>query len=784
MPVATSIPDFVVNTGFQGGSQINSRTVGLANGGTAVLWQDSLSASQIYIRIFDGLGNATGGPTAVVVGNLADVIETVDGRIAVASISAGGATMQVNFLSATTGVSQGSASGLPIGGGSVSGVQIVAAADGGVTGLATSSVTGTSRFEVDVGNPNFLNQAVVSANGTGSPVREVLDVGGGVMFGLLQGDTLVSSPSGATSIGGLGLNDLIQVEPGFFIAIADSNTVTNTPILIGVTGETLNAQDYGAGPPISGAVTGGSVQTGATTYDHQLVNLGDGRILLVFASFAGAAGSASSGIYASVYNRLTGAAEGFATLLRGIGSMTDLTNLRLSAELMADGRVAVTYSAPNGIGAFDIFHTMLDTREDGIAVAGSAAADAYVGTAFDDTFTSINFNDRIFGGNGNDTVVLSGSNPRTVDLADPDAFAGLGPFLDGIENVTGTSATDTFYGNALANRLDGGNGNDVLVGRAGDDVLLGGVGDDTLDGGADNDRLDGGSNDDRLLGRDGNDSLYGGTGDDQVLAGTGDDLVQGGDGNDVLNGGTGNDTILGGIGNDTIVTGAGDDLVQAGDGNDLIHIDSLGAHLILGEGGIDTVSFARLPSGSTGPVVHVDLAGLVDPLASAFGFDEPVASFSGVENVIGSAVGDFIAGDGAANRLSGGSGNDVVVGRGGADTLTGGEGADTFVFNAPGDGADSLRDFTVGEDVIALVLGGFGDIDAGNIATRFVPSAAPSPAANSSAQLLFDNSGAGAGRLLFDADGNGAGVAVLVATLTFATPGGLAAFGAADFIFV
>jgi hypothetical protein len=78
----------------------------------------------------------------------------------------------------------------------------------------------------------------------------------------------------------------------------------------------------------------------------------------------------------------------------------------------------------------------------------------------------------------------------------------------------------------------------------------------------------------------------------------------------------------------------------------------------------------------------------------------------------------------------------------------------------------------------------FGDIDAGNIASRFVANAGATPAAYTSAQFLFDNAGAGAGRLFFDADGNGAGAAVLIATITFATSDGLTTFGAGDFLFL
>lgn len=55
--------------------------------------------------------------------------------------------------------------------------------------------------------------------------------------------------------------------------------------------------------------------------------------------------------------------------------------------------------------------------------------------------------------------------------------------------------------------------------------------------------VDGGTGDDRLIGGDHGDWLIGGRGDDLILAGGGDDLVQGGSGRDALDGGAGYDTL-------------------------------------------------------------------------------------------------------------------------------------------------------------------------------------------------------------------------------------------------
>lgn len=65
--------------------------------------------------------------------------------------------------------------------------------------------------------------------------------------------------------------------------------------------------------------------------------------------------------------------------------------------------------------------------------------------------------------------------------------------------------------------------------------------------------VNGGLGDDLLLGNSGADLLVGGSGNDILTAGAGNDVLQGGSGNDVLTGGTGNDSLTGGAGTDRFV---------------------------------------------------------------------------------------------------------------------------------------------------------------------------------------------------------------------------------------
>ena len=78
---------------------------------------------------------------------------------------------------------------------------------------------------------------------------------------------------------------------------------------------------------------------------------------------------------------------------------------------------------------------------------------------------------------------IAGSDRLTVN-----ALAGAD-----VVDATGLAAT------AALLTLDGGDGDDVLLGGAGNDTLLGGAGDDVLIGGPGTDTIDGGTGDNVVL---------------------------------------------------------------------------------------------------------------------------------------------------------------------------------------------------------------------------------------------------------------------------------------------
>ncbi len=170
-----------------------------------------------------------------------------------------------------------------------------------------------------------------------------------------------------------------------------------------------------------------------------------------------------------------------------------------------------------------------------------------------------------------------------------------------IENAIGGSANDAIYGNDIANKLEGGKGNDRLEGMGGDDTLIGGEGRDILDGGDGNDvlageelyggdgndTLTGGADADFLRGDEGADTLSGGAEADNLEGGGGADILNGGDNDDYLGGGDGDDRLTGGAGDDRLYGGTGDDRLTGGDGNDWLWGDT-GSDVLTGGLGDDT----------------------------------------------------------------------------------------------------------------------------------------------------------------------------------------------------
>jgi Ca2+-binding RTX toxin-like protein len=294
---------------------------------------------------------------------------------------------------------------------------------------------------------------------------------------------------------------------------------------------------------------------------------------------------------------------------------------------------------------------------------GNTLDNLMIGGAGNDVLMGKGGTDFMRGGAGNDTYEVTEAGDVVSELGGgtDTVWTSLSSYTLGanVENLNyGGSGNFSGTGNALANQMGGGAGNDVLIGGAGADTMRGGAGNDTyevIDSGDVVVELGGGGTDtvwtlltNHTLGANLENLNYGGTAN---FTGTGNALANqmtSGAGNDVLRGRGGADTMSGGAGNDTYeVTEAGDVVIE------------------LASAGTDTVS-TSLNSYTLGATM---------------------------ENLVFGGSGNFVGtGNGLANTIVGGAGNDTLRGAGGNDTLIGGSGSDAFVF-AAGFGQDGILDF-------------------------------------------------------------------------------------------
>jgi Ca2+-binding RTX toxin-like protein len=401
-----------------------------------------------------------------------------------------------------------------------------------------------------------------------------------------------------------------------------------------------------------------------------------------------------------------------------------------------------------------------------------------IGSALNDTLTgdgNANViegglgNDVLVGGGGVDTASFAGASAGvTVSLAAQGSAQNTGVGMDtlsGFENLEGSAFNDSLTGDANANTLSGGDGNDTLNPGANAigvmDVLDGGAGSDTasfaglggvtaiLNGATDGTALVNGMpaatlrNIENLLGGDGNDTLVGDSNANVIEGGLGNDVLIGGDGVDTLSfrGATGVTVDLGGpstqntgLGFDTIIgfenvrTGSGADNIT-GDAGDNVFFEGGGADVYNGAGGSDTLDYSAATSSltvnlntvtaqntgaSTGSDTITNIENLVGASASA---NTLTGGNSTVNRLTGGAVADFIIGGGLGDTLIGGGGNDVIFGDyvntfstslttgDGADVIEGGAGSDQLV---GGLGNDILRGGDGDDTLVGGIANGTG----------------------------------------------------------------------------
>jgi Ca2+-binding RTX toxin-like protein len=400
-----------------------------------------------------------------------------------------------------------------------------------------------------------------------------------------------------------------------------------------------------------------------------------------------------------------------------------------------------------GKGGFDFLFggSENDTLTGGDAddqVFGESGDDRMIWNPGDDT-------DLNEGGAGNDTVEVNGGGGAEVftttangtrvrfDRVNPAPFAiDIGTSENLVVNMNGGNDSFSATGNLAALikiTVDGGAGNDTILGSNGIDLLRGGDGNDFIDG------------------QQGNDVAFMGAGNDvfQWDPGDGSDIVEGQAGSDkmLFNGSAGNEIFtvsanggrvlftrnlgnivmdlddvevidlntLGGTDTTTVNDLSGTDLVdfninQAGAIGGSAGDGAADVVIVNGTNGADIIDVFGAGSSVSvlGLATRVDITnseGTNDSLViNALGGNDGVTATTLPAGVIkltidGGAGNDTLLGSQGADVFLGGAGNDFIFGDNGNDLALMGAGNDVFQWN-PGDGNDTIE----GQDGIDTML--------------------------------------------------------------------------------
>ena len=405
------------------------------------------------------------------------------------------------------------------------------------------------------------------------------------------------------------------------------------------------------------------------------------------------------------------------------------------------------------------------TAGDDALLSGTSAGDTIDGGAGDDLIRSMQGDDSVIGGSGDDILIdhlgndaydggadfdilrraLVGANNITVtntgfsesNSGESNSFTGIerleltarlaGAFADTIDASAVTAASGL-----LTLVLEGGEGDDTLIGSALGDILNGDEGDDTLFGGAGADifRVDFLS---EIAGTDHIGDLE--YGDRISLVG-----IVNLDNFSPLRfnesgGFTGNQFFPGSI------------IVSAGNGVTLILIDADGdliadhqiqidnGEFILRETARDSLIFEIAGHIINGTAGNETLTGTIG--------DDVISTTFNIVTILGGNGDDIITGGPQADSLSGQAGSDTLIGGGGADTLSGGGDIDTYrYFNASDAYGDVITDLSLGEELNFSGLSNFS----------FIGQSAFS--ASGAAQIRYELSG-GSTLIQFDQNGDG-----------------------------
>jgi Ca2+-binding RTX toxin-like protein len=339
--------------------------------------------------------------------------------------------------------------------------------------------------------------------------------------GSLFGDTLIGDTGNDTLVGGAG-NDIYYLDSTADI-VTEAATSDFDSAYTNVNGIVLAAN-------VEQLILYGSATTGS---GNSGVNVLHGTYAASAVTLDGGAGNDT--IYGSGYNDTLIGGAGADGLLGGLGN--DVYYLDSVLDLVteaANGGFDSAYATVSGVvlaanveqlilysGAVTGFGNAADNSLYGhistnaVTLDGGAGNDYLLGSAYADTIIGGSGNDTLVGGAGNDIYYVDSVSDAVTEAANggfDSTYASISGVVlaanveqlilyNGSATGFGNAADNSLYGHISTNAvtLDGGAGNDYLLGSAYADTLIGGAGNDTLVGANGNDTLSGGLDNDSFV---------------------------------------------------------------------------------------------------------------------------------------------------------------------------------------------------------------------------------------------------------------------------------------------
>jgi Ca2+-binding RTX toxin-like protein len=356
-------------------------------------------------------------------------------------------------------------------------------------------------------------------------------------------------------------------------------------------------------------------------------------------------------------------------------------------------------------------------------ITGGSGNDQLFGQAGNDTILGKGGFDFLFGGNGNDTltggdaddqVFGEAGNDRTIWNPGDDTDLNEGGGDTDVTEVNGGNGAEVFTLTANGTRvrfdridpapfaLDLGTTEQLVLNMGGGNDTFSATGNlaalisVTVDGGAGNDTILGSNGADTLIGGDGDDFVDGQQGNDVVLLGAGNDTFQWdpGDGSDVVEGGDGSDTMLfnGSNANEVfdVAANGGRTRFTRNVGNITMDLNDVEAIQLNALGGTDTITINNLAATEVS-AVRIDLAGTLGGSTGDGQADTVIANATNGANAI-----DIVGSGSSVSALGLAAQIDIANAEGSNDSLA---------INALG-GNDTITATTLPAGMIKLTLDG------------------------------------------------------------------------------